>query len=48
MLWEYYPKGNPYLAEVYLGSFRIGNYEYEKKLIKFKDNSYCLALQILP
>lgn len=31
-----------------MGSFGIVNYTYQKKMIKFKDNSYCLALQNCP
>jgi len=45
-LWEYCVKGNPYSTEVCLGSFGIVNYTYQTKMIKFKDNSYWLALQI--
>jgi len=47
-LWEYCPKGNPYSTEDFLGSFGVVNHTYPKKMIEFKDNSNCLALQMLP
>ena len=42
-LWEYCPKGNPYPPEVCVGRFDLVNYAYREKMIKFKDNSYCIV-----